>query len=116
MQVTIYHNPRCSKSRETLALLQDRGIEPRIVHYLEAPPDAETLRALLDGLGMSARELIRTGESRYKELGLADESLSEDALIRAMQQHPELIQRPIVVAGDKVRLGRPPEQVIEILP
>lgn len=116
MQVTIYHNPRCSKSRQTLALLEERGIEPQVVKYLETPPDVATLRTLLDQLALPARELLRTGEDAYRELGLADESLAEDDLLNAMQEHPELIQRPIVVVGNRARIGRPPEQVLEILP
>lgn len=113
MPVTIYHNPRCSKSRETLDLLQARGFEPRIVKYLETPPDAATLETLLAQLGIAARELIRTGEPAYKELGLADASDAE--LVKAMAEHPELIQRPIVTANGKARIGRPPASVLEIL-
>ncbi|WP_024548629.1 arsenate reductase (glutaredoxin) [Siccibacter turicensis] len=114
--VTFYHNPRCSKSRETLALLQDKGIEPQVVLYLETPPDAATLKALLKKLGFaSARDLMRTKEDLYKSLNLADASLSEAVLINAMVENPKLIERPIVVVGDKARLGRPPEQVLDIL-
>lgn len=115
MQVTIYHNPRCSKSRETLALLEEKGVEPQVVKYLETPPDVATLRQLLDQLGLSARELMRTNESLYKELGLDDPALGDDALIQAMHDNPVLIQRPIVVADGRARLGRPPEQVLDIL-
>lgn len=113
--VTIYHNPRCSKSRQTLALLRDRGIEPEIVHYLETPPNAATLRTLLHKLDMSARRLLRTGEPEYAAAGLDDPGLAEDALIAAMARHPRLIERPIVVAGARAALGRPPERVLEIL-
>ncbi len=114
--VTIYHNPRCSKSRETLALLQSNGIEPQVVLYLETPPDADTLRTLLSQLGMhSARELMRQKEELYKTLGLADSALSEEALLQAMVDNPKLIERPIVVANGKARIGRPPEQVLEIV-
>lgn len=113
--VTIYHNPRCSKSRQTLALLRDRGIEPEIVHYLETPPNAATLKTLLRKLGMSARQLLRTGEPEYAAAGLDDPVLAEDALIAAMARHPRLIERPIVVAGARAALGRPPERVLEIL-
>ena len=114
--VTIYHNPRCSKSRETLTLLKSNGIEPQVVLYLDTPPDADTLRALLSQLGMtSARELMRQKEELYKELGLADSALSEAALIQAMVDNPKLIERPIVVANGKARIGRPPEQVLEIV-
>ncbi|HEX7048315.1 MAG TPA: arsenate reductase (glutaredoxin) [Gammaproteobacteria bacterium] len=115
MPVTIYHNPRCSKSRETLDLLEARGFESRVVKYLETPPDAATLETLLAQLGLAARDLLRTSEPAYKELGLADASLSDAELIKAMAAHPELIQRPIVVANGKARLGRPPESVLEIL-
>ncbi len=114
--VTIYHNPRCSKSRETLTLLKTNGIEPQVVLYLDTPPDADTLRTLLGQLGMvSARELMRQKEELYKELGLADSALGEDALIQAMVDNPKLIERPIVVANGKARIGRPPEQVLEIV-
>ena len=112
---TIYHNPRCSKSRQTLQLLEERGIEPDIVLYLEDTPDAGTLKVLLGKLGIGARELIRTGEEAYKENNLADQSLSEDQLIDAMVKFPKLIQRPIVVNGDKAAMGRPPEAVLDIL-
>lgn len=115
-QVTIYHNPRCSKSRETLALLQEQGIEPQIIQYLDTPPDAATLKTLLKELGFSsARQLMRHKEDVYKELNLADESLTEDQLIDAMVNHPKLIERPIVVKGKKARIGRPPEQILAIL-
>lgn len=113
---TIYHNPRCSKSRDTLALLRERGIEPDVVAYLETPPDAAQLKALLAQLGLAdARDLMRQGEAEYAELGLADPALSQDALIAAMVAHPRLIERPIVVANGQARIGRPPEKVLEIL-
>ncbi|HLS69362.1 MAG TPA: arsenate reductase (glutaredoxin) [Kiloniellales bacterium] len=115
MAVTIYHNPRCSKSRQTLKLLQDRGIEPRIVEYLRTPPDAETLRHLIAMLGLSPRELLRRKEAPYKELGLADPQKSDEEIIEALAAHPVLIERPIVVKGKRAALGRPPEQVLEIL-
>ena len=116
MTITIYHNNRCSKSRETLALLQQKGIEPNIVTYLDTPPDAATLRSLLDKLGLTdARDLMRQGETEYRELNLADPALSQDALIAAMVAHPKLIERPIVVNGDKAAIGRPPENVLGIL-
>ncbi len=113
--VTIYHNPRCSKSRQTLALLRQRGIEPEIVRYLETPPDAATLQELLRKLGMGARQLLRTGEPEYREAGLEDPGLDEAAIIAAMVREPRLIERPIVVAGTRAALGRPPERVLEIL-
>ncbi|MEI7342712.1 arsenate reductase (glutaredoxin) [Pectobacterium brasiliense] len=115
--VTIYHNPRCSKSRETLALLQEHNITPNVVLYLDTPPDAATLAQLIKQLGLtSARELMRTKEEIYQQLGLADASLTEAQLIQAMIDNPKLIERPIVVAQGQARIGRPPEQVLEILP
>lgn len=114
-QVTIYHNPRCSKSRETLALLEARGIEPRVVAYLETPPDAATLRGLLERLGMQPRELMRRKEACYRELNLDDPALDDAALIRAMVENPILIERPIVVTGRGAALGRPPENVLAVL-
>ena len=111
----IYHNPRCSKSRETLKLLQEKGIDPEIILYLETPPDAKTLQDLLKKLGLKPRELMRTKEAEYKAQGLNDPELSDAALIEAMIATPKLIERPIVVRGGKAALGRPPEQVLEIL-
>ena len=114
--VKIYHNPRCSKSRDTLSLLKANGIDPEVVLYLETPPDAATLRQLLKMLGMaSARELMRQKEDLYKSLDLANPQLSEDALIQAMIDNPTLIERPIVVSHGEARIGRPPEQVLEIV-
>jgi arsenate reductase (glutaredoxin) len=114
--LTLYHNPRCSKSRGALELLEARGLNPTIIRYLETPPDAAQLRDLLKKLGIGARELLRTGEDDYKTLNLADPSLSDEQLIAAMAAHPKLIERPILVAGDKAAIGRPPESVLEILP
>jgi len=113
--VTIYHNPRCSKSRETLALLTERGLDVEIIEYLKTPPDAATLARLLDGLGLEPRELMRRKEAPYKELSLDDPSLDRTTLIAAMVANPVLIERPIVVDRDRVALGRPPEAVLEIL-
>lgn len=115
-QISIFHNPRCSKSRSALELLEARGIQPEIVRYLETPPSAAELKALLGKLGISARQLLRTGEDEYKELDLANPALSDDQLIDAMARHPKLIERPIVIVGDKAVVGRPPENVLEILP
>jgi len=115
MTIRIFHNPRCSKSRATLALLQERGIEPEITLYLESPPDADELRSILQKLGLTARELMRKGEAEYREQGLADESLTEDELIAAMVASPRLIERPIVLASGRAAIGRPLESVIEIL-
>lgn len=114
--VTIYHNPRCSKSRETLALLQEHHVTPNVVLYLDTPPDAATLAQLIRQLGFnSARELMRTKEEIYQQLGLSDTTLTETQLIQAMIDNPKLIERPIVVAHGQARIGRPPEQVLEIL-
>ena len=111
---TIYHNPRCSKSRQTLALLEERGIEPDVVRYLDNPLTVAELKALLKKLNISARQLLRAGEEEYRTLDLANSSLSEKALLEAMAQHPKLIERPIVVEGNKAALGRPPEAVLEL--
>lgn len=114
--VKIYHNPRCSKSRDTLSLLKANGIDPEVALYLETPPDAATLRQLLKMLGMaSARDLMRQKEDLYKSLDLANPQLSEEALIQAMIDNPKLIERPIVVSHGEARIGRPPEQVLEIV-
>ena len=115
MTTQIFHNPRCSKSRATLELLHNHGLEPEIVLYLESPPDAAQLGAILTLLGRRPRELMRKGEAEYREQGLADESLSDDALIDAMCRTPKLIERPIVLANGKAAVGRPPESVLEIL-
>jgi arsenate reductase len=115
MTVTIYHNPRCSKSRAALKLIEERGIEPAVVRYLDAPPDASTLDALLTLLGLEPRELMRRKEPEYQALGLDDPSLSREALIAAMVTHPRLIERPIVVKDGKAILGRPPERVLDLL-
>ena len=111
----LYHNPRWSKSRGALDLLQENGIEPEIVRYLEDPPDADALRALVRKLGIRPRELLRTGEEEYRSLGLADESIGDDAIIEAMVAHPRLIERPILVRGDRAVIGRPPERVLELV-
>ncbi|MDA3132639.1 arsenate reductase (glutaredoxin) [Atlantibacter subterranea] len=114
--VTIYHNPRCSKSRETLNLLKENGVEPEVVLYLETPPDAATLKQLLKQLGYSsARHLMRQKEEIYSELKLGDPALTEEQLIAAMVENPKLIERPIVVTEGNARIGRPPESVLEIL-
>jgi arsenate reductase len=115
MSVTIYHNPRCSKSRETLSLLHDHGIDPHIVEYLKDPPSAEVLSDLLDRLGLEPRALMRRKEPEYAALGLDDPSLSRGALIAAMVANPRLIERPIVVKDGKAALGRPPAAVLDIL-
>ncbi|RKZ36124.1 MAG: arsenate reductase (glutaredoxin) [Gammaproteobacteria bacterium] len=115
MNVTIYHNPRCSKSRQTLALLQAQGIEPTVIEYLTSPPNPAQLDDILNKLGLEPRALMRTKEAAYAEAGLDDTTLDRQALIKAMVEHPILIERPIVVRGDKAALGRPPENVLAIL-
>jgi len=114
--LTFYHNPRCSKSRNALELIEARGMQPRIVRYLETPPSRIELQELLGKLGISARQLLRSGEDEYKSLNLSDSSLSEAALIEAMACHPKLIERPILVTGQRAVIGRPPENVLELLP
>ncbi|MEI5638919.1 MULTISPECIES: arsenate reductase (glutaredoxin) [unclassified Pseudoalteromonas] len=115
MAVEIYHNPRCSKSRETLALLESQGVSPTVVEYLKTPISQDTLAALLDKLGFSsAHQLVRSKETIYKELGLSKDS-EEAQLRQAMLDNPKLIERPIVVNGDKAAIGRPPEAVLAIL-
>ncbi|WP_248304639.1 arsenate reductase (glutaredoxin) [Breoghania sp. L-A4] len=114
MGLTIWHNPRCSKSRQTLQLLRDRGVEPEIVEYLKDVPSEAEIRAVLGMLGIAPRALMRTGEAVYKELGLKDVA-DADALIAAMAAHPILIERPVVINNGKAALGRPPEDVLTIL-
>lgn len=115
MKISIYHNPRCSKSRAALALLRGRGLEPEIIEYLQAPPDAATLRRLLKMLGMKPRELLRGSEEAYGKLGLDRDGLSDADIIAAMIACPALMERPIVVAGTRAVIGRPPERALEIL-
>jgi arsenate reductase len=118
MTVTIYHNPRCSKSRQTLALLEERGLRPEIIHYLKEPPSEQELKRIIAALGLAAHALIRSSEAEYAEFGL-NERTSDSELIAAMVQAPKLIQRPIVCVTDQggmqARIGRPPEDVLEIL-
>ena len=114
-QVVIYHNPSCSKSRATLQLLRDHGIEPSIVAYLETPPTETELRSLLRALNLSPTDLLRRDEAAYRELGLDGVAVTDDARIDAMLTHPELLQRPIVVMGNVAVLGRPPENVLRLL-
>lgn len=113
--VTIYHNPRCSKSRQTLQLLRDRGIEPEIIEYLKTPPDETALARILGQLGISAHELTRTGESLYKELGLDKTSPNDAQMLRLLVENPKLIERPIVVTPQGAAIGRPPENVLRLL-
>lgn len=115
MDFRIYHNPRCGKSRETLALLRERGIEPEIIEYLKTPPDAAQLEQLLLQLGLEPRALMRRGEAAYAAAGLDDPGLSREALIAAMVAQPILIERPVVTTGQRAVLGRPPTRVLELL-
>lgn len=115
MTVKILHNPRCSKSRQTLEIIQEKGIEPMVVEYLKTPPSREELIDILEKLNMQPRDLMRKGEAEYKDNNLADDSLSNDQLIDAMLKFPKLIERPIVISNGQVRIGRPPESVNEIL-
>lgn len=115
-QPTIYHNPRCSKSRATLELLSARGFAPRVVNYLETPPTIAEIEKLLDMLGVEPRELMRKEEDEYSALGLADAKRTREQLVAAIATHPRLLQRPVVVFGGKAAMGRPPEAVLAILP
>ena len=115
MAVTIYHNPRCSKSRQTLQLLRDQGVEPEIVEYLQDPPTTSELDDILKKLKLDPRDAMRKKEAAYKENDLGDDSLSRAKLIKAMVDNPILIERPIVVKGSKAAIGRPPESVLDIL-
>ena len=114
MQITIWHNPRCSKSRQTLKLLEDRGVDPEIRRYLEDSPSAQEIRDVLKQLGIGADKLVRRQEKLFKELTLDSQS-TEDELIEAMASHPKLIERPVVITPNGAALGRPPEAVLEIL-
>ena len=115
MEISIYHNPRCSKSRQTLQLLNERGIEPTIINYLQDPPTHQQIDSILRGLDFEPRQLMRRKEKEYKELTLDDPALTRDQLIAAMVTTPKLIERPIVIAGDQIAIGRPPESVLTIL-
>lgn len=114
-ELTLYHNPRCSKSRSALELLEARGLNPTVIRYLETPPSAAELKKILARLGISPRQLLRSGEDEYKTLNLADPALTDEAIIDAMVAHPRLIERPILVAGNAAVIGRPPEKVLELL-
>lgn len=115
MMVTIYHNPRCSKSRQTLQLLQDNNVSPKVVEYLKTPLNKSQLTELISKLGISVRDIIRKSEQDYKDCALSNSDLSDDALLNAIVEAPKLMQRPIVVNGNKAAIGRPPENVLEIL-
>ena len=115
MSITIYHNPRCSKSRKTLALLEENGINPTVIEYLQTPPDSTELADILSQLGMSARELMRTGEDEFKAARDQVESMDNAAQINWLTENPKVIERPIVVSTKGARIGRPPENVLEII-
>lgn len=116
MDITLYHNPRCSKSRQTLQLIQDSGVEPTIIEYLKTPPTHQQLDSILRGLEFEPRDLMRKNETEYKEQMLDNPELSRDQLIEAMIKTPKLIERPILVAGDQIVIGRPPENALTVLP
>ena len=115
MTVTIYHNPRCSKSRQTLTLLEERGVELTVIDYQKTPPSANELKSILKKMNKSARDILRKGEDAYNDHGLGDAAKSEDDIIAAMISSPKLIERPIVVTDKKAAIGRPPESVLDIL-
>ncbi|WP_372523007.1 arsenate reductase (glutaredoxin) [Sulfuricaulis sp.] len=115
MSVTIYHNPRCTKSRQTLALLEQRGIKPKVIEYLVTPPTEAELKRLLKLLGLSPRELLRRKEEEYERAGLDRPDVTDAEIVSAMAKYPRLIERPIVVSGNKAALGRPPENVLKII-
>lgn len=113
--LTIYHNSRCSKSRGALELLREQGIEPTIINYLDQPPTVDQLRELLAKLGLGPRDVLRRGEAAYRERGLADPTLTDAQILAAIAAEPRLLERPIVVSGDRAVLARPPERVLELL-
>ena len=115
MSVTIYHNPSCGSSRNTLAMIHQSGEEPEVIEYLKTPPSSAELKAILKKLGLKPQDIVRKGEPLYTELGLKDRKLDDDALIALLVKHPILIERPIVVSGGKAAIGRPPESVLKIL-
>ena len=114
MDVTIWHNPRCSKSRQTLELLRSRGVEPKVVEYLKTPPSIGEIRRVLDLMGVSPHALVRSGETAYRDEGLSKET-SDNTLVEAMFHNPILIERPVVITDDTAVLGRPPEKVLSII-
>ncbi|MBL4729607.1 MAG: arsenate reductase (glutaredoxin) [Gammaproteobacteria bacterium] len=114
-KITIYHNPACSKSRAALALLEENDVSPEIIYYLETPPSIEDLKSLLRKLGLQLHDIIRRSEGDYDELGFDDDTLSEEIVLDLLQKHPHLLQRPIVIKGDKAIIARPPEAVLSML-
>lgn len=113
--IRIYHNPECSKSRATLALLEENDISPEIIYYLETPPSTEDLKTLLSKLDLKLQDILRRSEDDFDELGLDDETLSEEIVLDLLQKHPHLLQRPIVVKGDRAIIARPPEAVLSLI-
>jgi len=114
-QYTIYHNPRCSKSRQTLSLLQEHGVEPEVIKYLDTPPDADTVRDLVGKLGLArAHDLVRAKEAEYREAGLSPDA-DDETVIQAIARYPKLLERPVVVKGGRAVLGRPPENVLDLI-
>ena len=114
-KIRIYHNPECSKSRAALALLEENDVSPEIIYYLETPPSIEELKSLLVKLDLQLQDIIRRGEDDFEELDLDDETLSEEIVLDLLQKHPHLLQRPIVVKGDKAIIARPPEKVLGMI-
>lgn len=114
-RIRLYHNPECSKSRAALALLEENDITPEIIYYLDTPPSTEELKSLLAKLGLKLQDIIRRSEDDYDELGLGDETLNEDIVLDLLQKHPHLLQRPIVVKGDRALIARPPEDVLSLI-
>lgn len=114
--VTIYHNPRCSKSRKTLELLRERGIAPQIVHYLDDPPDVQTLREITSLLGCPIGQIVRRGEQAFRDLGLDTGNVTDGDLLQAVSENPILLERPVVINGDRAAVGRPPENILQIIP
>ncbi len=114
-EVTLYHNPGCSKSRAVLALLEENDISLEIVYYMDNPPDVKQLKGLLKKLDMNVRDVLRRSEPEFEELGLDDDDLAEEIVLDLLAKHPQLLQRPIVIAGNKAVLGRPPENVLEFI-
>ena len=112
---TIYHNPRCSKSRQTLELLKEKNIEPEVVLYLDNPPSKDEISKLLSILGINPRELLRKGEDEYKKHNLKDQTISDQKIIEIMSENPKLIERPIVISNNKAIIGRPPENVLKLI-
>ncbi len=113
--ITIYHNPNCSKSRATLALLEENDIKPEIIYYLETPPSIDELKSILKKLGMQFHDILRRSEEAFDTLGLDDDTLSEEIAFDLLQKHPHLLQRPIAVKGNKAIIGRPPENVLSLI-